>query len=83
LSRMIRAQTFQSIFQEPLFPVPDGWRGGLQPLFDNRKGHSFGQHQDQLARNKNPPGSERDCAISFRSVRCYSDSWIGSPMKGT
>ena len=36
-----------------------------------------------LARNTNPAGKDRDCAISFRSARCCSDSGSGSATKGT
>jgi len=48
-----------------------------------RKREHVGQHQDQFGAEYNPAAKDRDCAITFKSARCCSDSGSGSAMKGT
>ena len=50
LARMIRVETIQPGFQEPLFPAKDSRSGRLQFRLKSAKGRTVGQHQDQTWR---------------------------------
>lgn len=73
----------KSILDKPLFPARDGGSRSLQPFLDSRVSQPLASIRISLARKTKPAGSERDCAISFRSARCCSDNLSGLAVKGT
>ena len=50
LTRVEGIQTLQPSLQKTSFPARNGGRGGLQPLRNEAKGETLGQHQEKRAR---------------------------------